>query len=262
MTNLNKRIALVDADIIAYRCAASCEPSKQRAVREERFVALGRAADICNRIGSRCQADGYRFFISGTGNFRYKLYPSYKSNRVGVPKPEHLGAVQQFLVRKWGAEVVQGYEADDSIGIAADERSIICSIDKDLRQIPGEHYNFVKDVFDVVSPEAAAYNFYSLMLIGDTSDGVRGVEGVGPVKAGRMLADCTPEEMHTRVYDSYGDPERFFLNTRLLRVLRSKEEYEQILGEIDADVQCESEGPGPTEDSGEASAEVLSGVDR
>ena len=244
MTNRSKRVALVDGDIIAYRCAASCLPTKADPdKREEAFVAKGRAADICNRIGDQCKADELRIFISGTGNFRYALYPDYKANRRDVPKPEHLGAVQQFLARKWGATFVDGMEADDAIGIAATEDIdfTVCSIDKDLLQIPGNHYNFVKNEHQLVDSALAAYNLYSLMLIGDTSDNVRGVTGIGPVKARKLLEDKSTEEMHLLVQDYYGDQERFHLNLRLLSVLRSDEEYQKILGEIYENEQCESQ---------------------
>ena len=244
MTNRSKRVALVDGDIIAYRCAASCLPTKAEPdKREEAFVAKGRAADICNRIGDKCQADELRIFISGTGNFRYSLYPDYKANRRNVPKPEHLGAVQQFLVRKWGAVFVDGMEADDAIGIAATEDIdfTVCSIDKDLLQIPGNHFNFVKNEHRLVDPETAAYNLYSLMLIGDTSDNVRGVEGIGPVNARRILDGKSPEEQYMVVQEYYEDENRFHLNHRLLSVLRSDEEYQKILGEIDENKQCQAE---------------------
>lgn len=236
MTSPSKRVALVDGDIIAYRCAASCLPTKAEPdKREDAFVALGRASDLCNKIGDKCQTEELRIFISGTGNFRYKLFPDYKANRRNIPKPEHLGAVQQFLARKWGATFVDGMEADDAIGIAATEYpdSIICSIDKDLKQIAGEHFNFVKNEFEVVSPESATFNLYAQMVIGDASDNIRGVEGIGPVKAGRMLTDKSTEEMHMAVQKAYNNPARFFLNLRLLSVLRTQDEYQRILGEID-----------------------------
>ncbi len=238
----SKRVALIDGDIVAYRSSASCEPSKTREHREEEFVAKGRANDICNRIGDKCQADELRVFLSGVGNFRYVLFPNYKANRVGVPKPKHLGAVQQLLVKKWGAKVIDGMEADDAIGIAAnaDTNFIVCSIDKDLRQIAGEHFNFVKNEFEVVSPEAAAYQLYSQMLIGDTSDNVRGVDGIGPVKAKRVLEGKDTEEMYLTVKELYGDTDRFFLNLRLLSVLRTDDDYQRILGEINENIECES----------------------
>jgi len=228
------RVILTDGDIICYRCAASCEPTKKEPdKKEEGFVALGRANDILNRIGDRCQVEEHRIYLSGVDNFRYKLYPDYKAHRRVVPKPPHLEWVRNYLVKKWGAIVVHGMEADDAIGIAAKRHFIVASIDKDLKQISGEHYNFVKDEFEVVSEEQASYNLYAQMLTGDSSDGVKGIQGIGPVNAKRILEGLSRENMHLTVMEYYDDPDRFLLNLRLLSVLRTQDEYQRILGEID-----------------------------
>lgn len=233
MTNQSKRVALVDGDFIAYRCAASCEPTKQREHREERFVAIGRANDLCNRIGDRVAADEYRIFLGGTRNFRKELDPSYKANRANQPRPVHLDAVRDHLVRKWGAEIVEGYEADDRLAMEAKGNFIIVAIDKDLLQIPGEHYNPVKDQFQVVDDETAKIHLYTSMLIGDSSDNLRGIDGLGPVKSARELSGLSAEEAFARVNAIYEEHGRDFLSSyRMFRLLRSEEEYLEILNEI------------------------------
>jgi DNA polymerase I len=235
-------IALLDGDTIAYRCAASCEPSKRRAQelgipfeeleREPLDIAIKRADELVYRIFNTCQTDKYRIFLSGSENFRKLLYPDYKANRAKLPRPEWLDPCREFLVTEWGAEITAGYEADDGIGIAASKDFVICANDKDFRQIPGSHYNFVKDTFEEVSEEVAAFNFYASLLIGDTSDNVRGVDGIGPVKAGRLLRNKHPSEMESIVIQHYGDRERFVLVHTLLRILRSEEEYENTVRKI------------------------------
>jgi 5'-3' exonuclease len=242
MTSRNK-VALVDGDFIAYRCAASCEPNKStRPFREEEYVALGRASDICDRIGDRVAPTQLRIFLGGPRNFRKLLDPSYKANRLLQPKPVHLDAVREYLVRKWGAEVVtESYEVDDRLAILATEDSVICSIDKDLRQIPGAHYNPVKDTFEVVSSEAGAITLYTSMLVGDASDNLRGIDGLGPVKSERLLRGLSPQEAHLKVLGLYQDAGRdFFHSHRLFRLLRTHEEYEEVMNEI-----AISQGQGP-----------------
>lgn len=250
------KLLLIDGDIVAYRAAASCEPTKIKLEREPLDEAIFRANDLLYRIVDTCASSEYRLYLTGSGNFRKLLYPDYKANRARLPKPEHLDAVRELLVREWGASVCDGYEADDGIGMAHQEcpETIVCSIDKDLRQLAGEHFNFVKNEFEVVDSLEASRAFYTQMLVGDTSDNVRGVDGIGPVKAGRHLSGLTPEQMHSTTFDLYGDPGRFFLNYRLLRVLRTKEEYEEIMSNIEQEsyvenVVGESEGAQPTEAS-------------
>jgi 5'-3' exonuclease len=240
------RIALIDGDIVAYRCAASCEPTKTNPISENERIAIARTDELLDRILGTVKTAEYRIFLSGSENFRKLLYPDYKRNRDDIPKPRHLDTLRDLLVREWGAEVCAGYEADDGIGIAHVPGAVICSIDKDFRQIAGEHYNFVREQSEVITPDEAALAFWSHMLIGDTSDNVRGVAGIGTVKAGRHLQALRPSEMEARVYELYNDRERFLLNRKLLTILRSEEEYVNILEELGATTVSESERPETT----------------
>src|SRR3990167_2379460 len=130
-------IALIDGDIVTYRCAAVCEEAGQG-------VAKWQADQLLTRILEDVDATDWKIFLSGDDNFRYKVYPDYKANRRDMVKPKHLELLREHLILDWNATIVNGYEADDALGIGASNQSIICSIDKDLLQVPGHHYNFVK----------------------------------------------------------------------------------------------------------------------
>lgn len=139
----------------------------------------------------------YVTFLSGSGNYRYDLATirPYKGNRSKFSKPIHYVALREYL-GKAGAIVVNGMEADDEIGIRATELAeqglepIIVSTDKDLDMIPCKHYNWVKKEEYDVTDEEAIRNFYRQCLTGDSVDNVPGIEGVGPVTAGKILANC------------------------------------------------------------------------
>lgn len=231
-------IALIDGDTVAWRCAASCLPSRKKAAAlgavfeelemEPLEFAIGRADELLYRICSITDADGYRLFLSGGDNWRVRLYPEYKAHRKDVVKPPHLFAVQDFLRERWQAIDCPGYEADDAIGISADDTTIICANDKDMLTIPGSHYNFVKDEFKQVSEEEANYMFWWLMLVGDAADNIKGVAGIGPVKAQRLLTNLDPSEWEESIRDLYNDDERFTITKRLLRIIRSKEELKAV----------------------------------
>lgn len=225
------KIALIDGDIVAYRCAASCEPTRIKEEREPLEFAIGRADELVYRILSTVEAEKYRIFLGSSDNFRLLVHSEYKANRTR-PRPEYLEPVREFLVDQWHAEICAGYEADDGIGIAANEDSIICSIDKDVTQIPGEHYNFVRNEFFVVDEDTAALTFWTSMLVGDPTDNVRGVRGIGRIKAKSYLEGLPTPEMYYRVLERYPSREEFVRNYRLLRVLRSEEEYVDLLGQI------------------------------
>ena len=109
------------------------------------------------------------------------------------------------------------------MGIQQDKETmttVICSIDKDLLQIPGRHYNFVKKVHTVQTYEDGLKHLYMQSLIGDKSDNIIGVAGIGPVKAEQALAELLPEEWYDKCRELYNDDERFHLNMKLLYIWR------------------------------------------
>lgn len=164
--------AIIDGDIVAFRCAAS--------LKEDDPLEIGiiRADRLMNQIIQDVNGEPITF-LSGARNFRKEIYPAYKANRT-KPKPQFLNDISEFLIHEWGAEVADGYEADDAIGIKACEttETTICSIDKDFRQIPRVFYNFVKNEFEVITELEAKRTFYKQLLLGDKSDNIPGWDGM------------------------------------------------------------------------------------
>jgi len=218
-------IALVDADIVAYRAAASCKED------DEQDIALIRTDKTMQEIMSDVGATGHKVFLSGSRetNFRYKVSLDYKANRVDMVRPVHLEAAKMFLVTQWGAEVCTGYEADDGLGMAQKPSgTTICSIDKDLLMIPGSHWNFVKKEHRIVTPEQGLRAFYTQLLTGDVSDNVIGLRGIGPVKAARILDAVAPDDWYLACLDAYsGDKERMHKNGKLLWIFQKENDIWQ-----------------------------------
>ena len=239
-----KNLSLIDGDLVAYRCAASCEPMSTKPEREPIDFAIQRLDELMWKIIATTDVQEYKVFLSGGDNFRKLIYPEYKANRKDVRIPEYLGECQNFLIKNWNAEMVVGYEADDAIGMNHDkEKTIIVSIDKDFKQLPGTHYNFVKDLIEDVDDDEADFNFWRQMLMGDRADNIRGVAGIGEVKSERLLRPLTPNERAATVLQMYVDDlDRFILNMKLLRILRSKEEYEDIIGDLHENSLSKGEG--------------------
>jgi DNA polymerase-1 len=90
---------------------------------------------------------------------------------------------------------VNNLEADDLIGMLVSEgRAIGVTVDKDLRQIPGWHWNPDKEPEPVqVSGKEADKYFYQQWMTGDTTDNIWGLWKVGPAKAKKIL-DNSPKE--------------------------------------------------------------------
>ena len=210
--------ALIDADIVAYRVACTLEDDDA-----EDFV-YARAEDLIDNILVNTEATEYRLFLTGKNNFRYTIYPEYKAHRP-KEKPFWLEKCRQYLIATFNAEVVNGQEADDALGIAQTEDTIICSIDKDLLMIPGRHYNFVKDEFQEVTNDSGMRHFYMQCLTGDRSDNIKGIEQIGPKKAEKILVGCvTEQELFNAVREAYSNDEEFLMNGRVLWIRRKENE--------------------------------------
>jgi 5'-3' exonuclease len=206
------------ADIVAYSCAAYNDPWGWDACRKD-------IDELMRRILETTGADTYEAFISGADNFRYGINPDYKANRKGKIDPQYRADANAYLVTEFHARVTDGYEADDALGIAAtslgDGEFVVCSIDKDLMQIPGQHYNWRRNEFTTVSPIDGLRSFYRQLLIGDTSDNIVGVSGIGTVKAGRIINDLdTEEDMFLAVQTMYNDDTRLLMNGQCMWLWR------------------------------------------
>lgn len=234
--------ALIDGDIVAYNNAASAEGDPVE-------IALMRTDLFMRSILETTGAETYRVFLSGANNFRHSIYPEYKANRRDMVEPRWRQACKEFLVREWNAEVTDGYEADDALGIAQMQdreiadghllrglQTIICTIDKDLDMIPGMHYSWpivrggsiVREgkIYEVSEVEGLR-SFYRSLLVGDRTDNIFGVDGIGKVKAAKAIDHLeTEEEMFERVAELYqGDMDRMLLTGKLLYIMR--EEHKQ-----------------------------------
>jgi DNA polymerase-1 len=215
--------ALIDQDLLCYRCAASAE-------NDDLNIALYRIDELLDNILNKTQATSYRAFLTGPNNFRKQIYPEYKANRV-APKPKHLRDLQEYSIEKLSAEYApETLEADDALAIYQTDDTIICSLDKDLLQVPGKHFSWEingkgwtrPDTFIEQTELEGLRLFYKQCLKGDTSDNVKGIEGLGEKKASKLLADCSShKELFNQVRDLYGNDDEFIMNASVLWILRS-----------------------------------------
>lgn len=265
-------LALIDGDILRYRCGFAVEHGEYRVyVKGEEMLgpiavfrykkdipeeytkdqglsiekhveveplenALQAVKVTIESILQETGATEYRLFLTGENNFRDTVSTTrvYKGNRDAHHKPRWYEEIKGYMIEQHGAEVVDGMEADDAMGIvqwgdysqfeyekrieasggdnytSAFVKTIICSIDKDMDMIPGWHYNFVKKLKYWIDEDDALRNFYTQLLAGDIVDNIQGISGVGMAGARKILAGCrTGEEMFaatkSRYVDAYND---------------------------------------------------------
>jgi len=234
-------LALIDADIITYRNGYAA----QKGSVPDPFEDVMRTIDYTiGHILAATDATDQRLFLTGDNNFREDVATvrPYKGNR-SKEKPYYYNDIREFLVMDWGAEVVDGQEADDALGIVqwtdlwssgVDATTCICTIDKDLNCIPGFHYNWVKEKYYWVNEHEANSFFYHQLLTGDTTDNIVGIPGVGQKTAEKILDGCTTREEYLRQIGlqyaiHYDDPEAIMTEMgRLLWIRREEEELWEI----------------------------------
>lgn len=196
-----RSVLLVDADMLAYQAAFSAlsDADDPDDYLEE---ALDKADDVFDAalFGALpfYEDNDYEAFLTGNGNFRNDVAVTvgYKANRANVEKPKYLEEIRQHFVENWSATIVEGQEADDAIAIRATELGMNCTVisgDKDMLQIPCRHYNPRTRKKVKVTPFEGAYSFWKQMLTGDRADNIKGLKGIGDVKAGRLLQLCKTE---------------------------------------------------------------------
>ena len=170
----------------------------------------------------------WKTYLTGKTNFRNDVAVTapYKGNRKGE-KPIHHALLREYLEVSWNGVVSDDCEADDEIAIACTEHgddSIIVSLDKDFDQVQGWHYNFVKKDKYYVTYEEGMLNFYCQFLTGDRIDNIIGVQGIGPVKARKLLEGKSEREMFAICAEQLGSVERAHENGILLHLQRRKGE--------------------------------------
>ncbi len=176
-------------------------------------------------VGS--ESTDYFVFLTGSTNFRDEVatIKEYKGNRNDSVRPIHYAYVREYLQDKHPLLMSDNCEADDLCAMRLYTEfkkskehknrekceAILCSIDKDLRNIPGWHYNIKDKIIDWVSPKQANKHFASQLLTGDACDNIPGIsffsdkkKKVGPKTAEKMLKDSvTIEELYIAVCQVY-----------------------------------------------------------
>lgn len=150
-----------------------------------------------------------------------------------VGRPIYYGEIRSYLFKHYAATLITGEEADDALGYTQMEdlkNNVIVSNDKDLDQIPGRHFDYTTGMQYDVTKHEADYAFFHQALAGDLqTDNIRGIPGIGEVKAAKILDGCfgSIKKLELAAYAAYekaGIPEQFLENARLVRIRRKRNE--------------------------------------
>lgn len=184
------RTVLIDADSILYIVGW------QNREHGDEHLVMKAVDEFMKDIVATTGAEAYLGVFSPKKTFRNEISPEYKAKRA----PIHPGIAQwkdkilQYCITEYGFTIADGIEADDVLSILGQTKDkdyewILAHIDKDLRQIPGTHYNYSKKTWEEITEAEAERIFWTQVLVGDTTDNVKGAWKIGPVKAKKLLDD-------------------------------------------------------------------------
>jgi hypothetical protein len=217
-------LALIDGDILRYEIGYGAQTMAEAM---DGPGALPSWDMVDNLLEARIaeimldtKATGFRLYVTEGRTFRYALATSrpYKGNRA-EKKPWHFRNLTAHMVNVLGAQAVQQLEADDRLAIdhlASDGTTVLCSRDKDLRQVPGFFYSWelgnqpaygpkvIDPLGDLVLKPGAAKKppklsgsgfkfFCAQVIMGDSTDNIPGLPGYGPAAAYEILNECDTE---------------------------------------------------------------------
>ena len=240
-----KRTIIVDGDIVVYKAAIQSEVDTHWGdgfwtLHAEETQGKYLVASEIDDLKEKLNADKVIVTLTDKNNFRKDVLPTYKDNRKQKRKPILLSPLRKFLIDEYQAVIYPNLEADDVMGILATkpskgERKIICSIDKDLRQIPGHLY----DGESLTKHTKKHCDWWHMVqtLTGDAVDGFSGCPSIGKVTAQKILSDKNMPlkkmwELVVKTYEKHGLFEHdAFQQARVAKILRHGD-YNLKTGEV------------------------------
>lgn len=195
---------LFDADTLVYRFSAGtqkdiawsddakssfCDPLVAARLLDE-FV-----EDLCDRFEGR----PIMALSDPVTNWRHNILRSYKEQRADFERPVTWADLRTHIQRHYKTYLEPGLEGDDILGLLMTSKrklsgkKLCVSIDKDMKTIPGRHYNPDTGRTFTVSPEAALRFHLLQTLTGDRVDNYKGCPGIGSVRAEALMKGAEDE---------------------------------------------------------------------
>lgn len=199
------RLVVIDAANFLYRAFFAIPPLRNAEGLPTNAV-LG-FANMVRKVLREEQPDGVVVAMDPPGgSFRKEIYADYKANRDAQPEDLRVQIpVARELVENLGLRILEakGFEADDVIATLverapADLEIVIVSTDKDLMQLVSDRVVLLDTMKDKrIGPAEVEERFGVLpdklldlrALVGDPSDNIPGVKGIGEKGAAKLIGE-------------------------------------------------------------------------
>jgi 5'-3' exonuclease len=243
-------IILIDGDILVYRFAYEGKKQEEQPLfSASETKTLEECYENVDKFMENLKAEvpsvGYIGYLSckRKDTFRVPISQSreYKGNRKTEP-PKYYTEIKQYFIEKYNFIQLKQIEADDALSIKGTELypdCIICSTDKDLRQIKGNHYNPNTNDFFRTTDDGPSRLLLKQLVTGDSTDNIEGIRKRGPKAAEKIVHDnldieLIPQVILNEYIAEYGLEEgmRRFSETYLLVYLLRENSFNEELGEV------------------------------
>ena len=258
---MKKKLVIIDAYSIIYKCFYGVRP-----MHSPKGVSTNAIFGFLNIILKLIEQEKpnylYAAFDKGHKNFRHEKYSEYKAGRQSMPEElrEQLPYIDELLdAANIISLKVDNYEADDIIGSVseiADSKGIdtfVITGDRDSFQLVSEHTKILyskRGISDIeVIDEAYIMDKYSLTpkqmidlkaLMGDKSDNIPGVKGIGEKTALGLLEKYkTLEGVYENIDEVKGKLKEKLINDKDNAFL--SKELGSIVVDMDVDINLEEE---------------------
>lgn len=198
------KVGLLDADYIKHHvCGEIYELLSQNYTREE--------IDIDEMIERKllaihnsfsCAALIFCFSGKSSQTFRYSVAveKEYKGNRKQdsrdyEQKVSDIMYVVEYIMKSNNVLIFSDLEADDILSMLQCEETFIISNDKDLKQVPGWHFNFKTLNIHRINEIDAHKNLCYQLLVGDATDCIPGLKGIGDKRALEIMGETPMNQM-------------------------------------------------------------------
>ena len=205
-TASNSPLILVDGSSYLYRAFHASERANLRTRDGRPTGAIRVMTNMLRSLMRQYQDSSVAVIFDAKGkNFRHDLYSEYKATRKPMPDDlrSQIEPIHQ-IIQAMGLPllVIEGVEADDVIGTLAQQATeskvstIISTGDKDIAQLVTEHVSLIDTMNDTFTDEKGVETRFGipasliidyLALMGDSSDNIPGMPGVGKKTALALL---------------------------------------------------------------------------
>ena len=192
LVDYESKTLIIDGDIVIYQpCCIFNEDDD--ADRNQIIKYINKKIE---KLMMLADCDKYIMFVTTKTNFRDDLVEDYKANRADVERPVNLIWAKRWCLENLNNHYHKKLEADDLLGIHMSDSTVLWSLDKDLRQIPGKYLDDATGEVIEVTHEGilrvdkitskttgktkdkvyfdGTIGFYYQLLIGDSTDHIVG----------------------------------------------------------------------------------------